>query len=108
MLTDPHALQRKIQSLSDRRARNTHHLNQEQRESRQWIARARENPQVAPGIDVVFDRQNRNIRPSATSAQLSAIRVLFPAHTAQQCTIRRMKGDEITAAAMIGTEHEFP
>ena len=92
----------------ERRALNRNHPNQEQRKSRQRIAGAREKPQVAPGIDVVFDRQNRNIRRLATSAQLVAIRVLFPAHTAQQRAIRRTEGDEITAAAMIGTEHEFP
>ena len=107
LLTDAHALEREIQSLSDRRARSTDHPDQKQRESRQRIARAREKPHVAPGIDVVFDGQHCDLRPDATSAELGAIRVLFPAHAAQQRAIIGTKRDEIATAAMIGTEHKF-
>lgn len=107
LLTDAHPQQREIQPLNDRSARSADHPDQEQRESRKWIARVRENPHVAPGIDVLFDRQQRDIRCFAASAELGAVRVLFPAHVAQQRAICGTKGNEITAAAMIGAEDEF-
>ncbi len=55
----------------------------------------------------MFDRQQRDIRCFAASAELGAVRVLFPAHVAQQRAICGTKGNEITAAAMIGAEDEF-
>lgn len=89
------------------RVKAANNSKQKQRESRQRIAAAGENLEVSPGIEIMLNRQERDLRSSTALAKLSTIRVLFPSHSAQQLPIGGTKRDQITTAAMIGTEHKF-
>ncbi|HYJ04675.1 MAG TPA: hypothetical protein VEX43_06050 [Chthoniobacterales bacterium] len=82
-------------------------IEQKESEPRQLIVASGENPHVCPGIEIVLNRQQEDVFVSAPVAKLGEIRVLFPADTAQQCSIDGMKRDEITAAAMVRADDEF-
>lgn len=55
----------------------------------------------------MLHRQEKHLGGSCALKQLGAIRIFLPAHVAQQRTIGTTECDEITPAAMIGTEHEL-
>lgn len=107
MLAHPHLLRGDTDEMDELRAGNADHREQECREPRQRIAAPSENPEVRPGIEIMLHRQEKDPRRSATSPELGAIGVLFPAHAAQQFPIGGTKRDQITTAAMIRTEDEL-
>ena len=74
---------------------------QESSEPRQDATGACQELQVAPRIEILFDRHQEHILRATTPAELSAIGVLFPPNIPQQRAINRAKRDEITTAAMI-------
>lgn len=71
------------------------------------VAAAREEPDVGPGIEFVFEGQQANFRGQAAIAKLRAIGVLLPTHAAEKSAITQTKGDQITATAMIWSENKF-
>jgi hypothetical protein len=80
---------------------------QESSQARQSIIGACKHPEIVPRIEIVFDRQQENIRSARTLMELGAIRVLLPPHVPQQSTIGGTKRDEIATAPVVWTEHEF-
>jgi hypothetical protein len=87
--------------------RDANEAEQKEREPRQRIAAPRKNPDVSPRIEIMLNRQQKDVLVSAASPKLGAICVLLPAHAAQQCPIAGTKRDEIAAAAMIRSEDQF-
>jgi hypothetical protein len=80
---------------------------QESCQTSEGVISAGEHPQVAPRIEIVFDRQQENVRGASALAELGAIRVLFPAHVPQQGAIGGTECDEIAPASVIRTENEL-
>lgn len=76
------------------------------RDSSDPIPAEREQPQISPGIKILFLRQQVDSRVEATGCQFRAIGVPVPTNAAQHLAIFRAERDQITAATMIGTEHE--
>ena len=82
-------------------------IDEEGRELRERIARTSEDSNIAPGIEILFHRQQENVRSAGALEQLGAIGVSFPAHVAEQFAIGGAKGDEVTTATMVRPEDEL-
>jgi hypothetical protein len=93
--------------MDEPRPRDANEAEQKEREPRQRIAAPRKNPDVSPRIEIMLNRQQKDVLVSAAIPKLGAICVLLPAHAAQQCPIAGTKRDEIAAAAMIRSEDQF-
>lgn len=107
MLTNPHLLGRDTYESHEARGGPGKSSKQKQRKARQRIIAARKNPDVRPRIKIMLNGQEEDLPFFASVAKLGAIRVLFPAHIAQQLPIGGTKRDQIAAAAVIRTEDKF-
>jgi len=76
------------------------------RDSSDPVPAEREQPQISPGIKVLFLRQQEDSRVEATRRQFRAVGVPIPTNAAQQLAIFGAERDQITAATMIGTNDE--
>ena len=107
MLPHPHFLPRNADETNEPRADPADYLKQECRDPRQRITASGENPHIGPRIEILFNRQQKEMLVSAPVAKLRAIGVSFPAYAAQQSLIGGMESDEVAAAAMVWAEDEL-
>gem|GEM_PF-25499 len=91
----------------DLTARNRETIDEEGRKPREWIAPASEESHIAPGIEVLFHRQQENVRDAGALEQLGAIGVSIPTHVAEQFAIDGAKRDKVATAAMVRTENQL-
>jgi hypothetical protein len=66
-----------------------------------------QQPEIGPGIEILFDRKKKNFRGCAPGAELPAIAVAVPANVVKHFPVSRMEADEITATAVVRAEDEF-
>ena len=95
----------KLDDLDCHRARS---IQQEHRETRQELSAAGEQPQVVPRIQVLLDRQEKNVRRAGALLKLAAVRIPFPADIAEKGTIGGAKRDQVTTATMVRAENKCP
>lgn len=76
------------------------------RHSRDRSACFREKCDVAKRIDVLFYSKPEQLRPIDAAGELPAIGVPVPANSADHRAIHRSERDQITATAVIRTEHK--
>lgn len=107
MLAHPHSLARDADKTDQARGRGTNYAKQKLREPRQRIIASSENPDIGPGIEIVFNGQEEHLLFFAAIAKLSAIGVLFPAHAVQQLPIGGAERDQIATPAMVRPEDQF-
>ncbi len=82
---------------------------QKSRQAAEGIGQSREESQVAPGIDILFHRQQRDCASSRSSHDLGAIAIPVPAHSGQDAASRACSHtDQITTSAMIRPQDDFP
>ena len=108
MLANANSLLCEIDKLGDGVVQPADESQQESSKPGEGIAVAREEAKVGPGIEVVLEGEQRNFRRTASAAQFGAIGVLLPPNAAEQRTIARAKRDQVTAAAMIRSQHQEP
>jgi hypothetical protein len=107
LLAHAHVSRGETDDRRDRTARDGKKAQEERGEPRKYVSGASENSNIAPGIEILFHREQENVRSAGAVEQLGAIRVSFPAHVAEQCAIGSAKRDQITAAAMVRTEDQL-
>jgi hypothetical protein len=107
LLTHPHLLGSDADEMDKPRAGSAVYRKQKPRESCQWVIASGEDSHIGPRVEIMFNRQQKEILVSAPVTKLGAISVLSPADTAQQFAIVGMKSDQIAAAAMIRTEDKL-
>ena len=103
----PHLLGRETNELVEAPAGPAYYFKQKRRNARQRIIGPSKNPQVGPGVEIVLNRQQENLFVSASIPKLRTIGVLLPADVPQQFPIDQMKGNEVTAPAMVWPEDEL-
>lgn len=107
LLPNPHSLRNDADKSNDSWRSQTAHARDKGREMSERFAGAGEQAQIAPRIEIVFDRQQEHVCRTRAPKQLRAIGVSLPAHAAKQSAIGRAEPDEITTASMIGAEDQF-
>jgi hypothetical protein len=108
LLAHPHLLRGGTYEFNDSGNDRIDCAKQKRSEACQPIVTAREESEIVSRIEIESGGEQKNICRRTARPEFGAIRVPFPAHIAKQPAIRRMKSDEITAAAMIWTENQLP
>ena len=73
----------------------------------QRIIAARQNADIGPRVDILFNCQKEEVTLSAPFSKLRAIGILSPADAPKQFAICRMERDEVTAAPMVRPEDKL-
>ena len=107
MLSHPHLLGRDADEMDESHVDSADYLEQKRREPRQRVIASSENSHVRPRVEVMLNRQQKNVLVSPPVAKLDTIGVSFPANATQQFTIGGMESDQVAATAMVRAENKL-
>ena len=87
MLAHAHVLRGETDDRHELPGRDRETIDEEGREPGEPVSAESEDSHIAPGIQILFHRQEENVCGARPLEQLGAIGVSFPANVAEQCAI---------------------